>query len=448
LRQALERYYLGIGKNDPLRIEIPMGTYVPNFHVQDRVKSESKSGKEGESDSKQFSRWPTILIRPFENLTADPDLNYLTVGFATELAVELSRYQDIKVLKQPPAETGKMIPKRMTRYTIEGNIRKHAKGLKVFVQLVDMITGEQLWARSHYSLFDAPDITFFEEETARVVAAHIASEHGVIALNLSGETRNKPPSELEAYEAILKYYEFDLHFTADTYLRALEALERAVEIEPDCGQVCTMLGRLYAVNYSLELFSQTNLLEDAITYAEKGVQLNPESQRARTILVLCRLLSNEIKAALAEAEKSLALNPHSLVFLEEVGFQMILCGAYDRGVAIIKKAISGNPYHSLQAHAGLCVDWFRRGEYEQAYLETLNFRRPSHFWKPLAQAATLGLLGRKHQGQRVLRRVFYLKPDFRERGLVLMKHILKFDEILDPFLSGLRKVGLNFNQPH
>jgi adenylate cyclase len=31
LRRALERYYLVAGQNDPIRIEIPKGTYVPLF---------------------------------------------------------------------------------------------------------------------------------------------------------------------------------------------------------------------------------------------------------------------------------------------------------------------------------------------------------------------------------------------------------------------------------
>jgi adenylate cyclase len=31
LRRALERYYLVAGQNDPIRIEIPKGSYVPQF---------------------------------------------------------------------------------------------------------------------------------------------------------------------------------------------------------------------------------------------------------------------------------------------------------------------------------------------------------------------------------------------------------------------------------
>ena len=36
LRQALERYYLTIGGQDPIQIDIPKGAYVPTFHLAAR----------------------------------------------------------------------------------------------------------------------------------------------------------------------------------------------------------------------------------------------------------------------------------------------------------------------------------------------------------------------------------------------------------------------------
>jgi adenylate cyclase len=445
LRKALKGYYLGDGRNDPIRVEIPTGTFVPSFHEQDRVKPESKTGSGGDPTDHLSARWPSVLIRPFENLTGETQLNYITIGFVTELAMELSRYQDLRVLRQPPGEPGKVFSERMTRYLIEGDLRKDGKGGKVSVQLIDRATGVQLWARSDYSCFDAMDVMKFQEETARIAAAHVAGEHGVIALNLSRETRSKPPSELKAYDAILRYYEFDLELSPESYLTALTSLENAVKIDEDCDQVCSMLGRLYALNYSHEFFPQTDSLKDAVRLAEKGVTLNPENQRARAILAFCLILSNEIAAAEAELRRSLALNPKSLFFSDTIGYLMMLCGIYDEGVELVQWTMRQNPYHSPQAHDALCYDWFRQGEYERAYQATLNFRRPSNFWEPLIRGALLGLLGRIDEGKVAVEQLLSLKPSFPDRGMTLMKHYLKFDEILDPFVSGLRKVGLEIS---
>ncbi len=59
------------------------------------------------------------------------------------------------------------------------------------------------------------------------------------------------------------------------------------------------------------------------------------------------------------------------------------------------------------------------------------------------KAATLGLLGRIDEGKEAIEDLLKLKPDFTNRGRVLIKHYIKFDDILDRMLEGLSKVGLN-----
>ena len=75
LRRALERYYLVAGQKDLVHIDIPKGAYFPVF--TDRMSSRV----EGKS-------WPTIFIRPFLNLTGDKALDWLGVGFASELRMQ------------------------------------------------------------------------------------------------------------------------------------------------------------------------------------------------------------------------------------------------------------------------------------------------------------------------------------------------------------------------
>jgi hypothetical protein len=88
------------------------------------------------------------------------------------------------------------------------------------------------------------------------------------------------------------------------------------------------------------------------------------------------------------------------------------------------------------------VDWVRQEKYQQAYLETLNFRRPMLFWDPLVRAATFGLLGRYDEGKRVAEELLKLKPDFPTRGRVLIEYYIKFEDIVERTIDGLSKVGL------
>jgi adenylate cyclase len=443
LRRALERYYLVTGKQDPVRIDIPKGTYVPTFCEQIGVKSDRTSSSGVGSEIRFEGSWPTVLIRQFQNLTGDPELNYLAVGLATELAMEITRHQDIRVLMHGPEGHEKRASDTVARFVIGGSVRKDRTGIKVAVNLVDTKTNTQVWGDMHQSDLEASQLIAFQEKVARVIAAKIADEQGIISKTLSIESRNIPPTDLKAYEAILRFYEYDQTLTPESFLRAMEALKHAASIEPDCGQVWTLLAHLYANIYSLDLPGFENPLEKAIEFAEKGARIDPNNQRSVCTLALVRFCSNELSAAIEESYRALALNPNSLFILDGIGYIMTLSGEWERGPALIRKIIKLNPYYRPDAHYALWVDCLRQEDYEGAYMETMGLRRPAVFWYPLAKAATLGLLGRYEEGKQFVENLLKLKPDFSSRGRVLIKHYIKFEDIVERIIDGLSKVGLN-----
>ena len=443
LRRALERYYLIAGKQDLIRIDLPKGTYVPTFQMQPLGEQDTVSHRVEDQDRDRTGGWPSVLIQPFKNLTGDAEQDFLMEGLSTELAIELARYQDIVVLIKRTGDTDKISRKPDARFQVRGTVRQDSKLIKVAVQLIDTKTRRQIWADSYHCDHDAAQLIAFQEHVSQVIAAKIAGEHGIISQTLSIESRHKPPANLETYEAILRYYQFDLILSPENYFRALEALKHATVVEPGCGQVWSLLARLYWTNYTLELFNLETPLEEAVAFAERGVQLEPANQRARTALAFVRFFSYEMPAALAETERALALNPQSLFFMDNIGYLFTLLGEWERGPALIRKAIKLNPYYRHFVHYGLWLDWFRQEEYERAYLETLNLRRQGIFWEPLCQAATLGMLGRLEEGRQAAQELLELKPEFPTRARVLIEHYIKFEDIVERFINGLRKVGLH-----
>jgi adenylate cyclase len=166
----------------------------------------------------------------------------------------------------------------------------------------------------------------------------------------------------------------------------LEALKHAAIIAPECGQVWTILGCLYGQIYSLDLPGFENTLGKAATYAEKGVQLNPNKQQARGARAFIRIRCNEIPAALSELEHAVALNLNSLFMLDSIDYFMTLLGEWERGPALIRKGIKLNPYYANHVHYALWVNWLRQEKYEAAYLKTQNLKKPALFWDHLAKA--------------------------------------------------------------
>jgi adenylate cyclase len=442
LRRALEHYYLKAGRRDRVRITIPKGSYVPSFLSQTVADSRSSSTETEPDKNERMDPWPSVLIRPFQNLSEGTGPDYVAEGCMTELAIELSRYQDIRVLMKPSDLGGQSIEEPTARFSIDGSVRYGSHHINVAVQLFDLKSHRQLWGDVYECDLKTNDLMVFQRKTAQIVAAKIAQEQGHISQTLSLESQNKPPAEMDTYEALLKFYKHEVTFTSESLNDALAALEEASVREPECSQVWTCLGLLYCQNYTLESIEKQTPIEEAIQFSEKGVRLNPSNQRARVALAMARLLNNQLPEGLVEARNALVLNPNSLIFMDTIGHVLAPLGDWDQGTDLIKKAIRLNPYHKPYVYHVLCADRLRKKEYEKAYLETLNFRLPSVFWDPLLHATTLGHLKRPDEGSRFVEALLTIKPDFPARGRTLIKRWVKSDELAECIIDGLKKSGL------
>ncbi len=444
LRRALERYYLVAVHSDPVYIDIPKGAYVPVFTKQSpynpvaevRVSRDKASGVE--------ESWPTILIRPFLNLTGDASLDWLGPGFASELRMEMTLHRDIQVLKDIPDGGNRRAADTIARFVIDGEILNDIKGIKVIVTLTDTLSNLQLWSKGLNCGNDPLQLIVFQKKIIQTVAAQIGCEQGVIANKILTESTDKAPEQLKTYEAILRFLEYSRDPTEERFTQALFALECAKKLEPLCSKVWSMLARLYIIIYSFEIpgFVLGDAKNKAVSYAEKGAKLAPDSQFARAVLAFVRLITNETSAAKKEVRLAYELHPDSVVLLDTIGYVMALSGEWEEGTELIKKAIRRNPYHLDYAHYALWANWIRQKDYEQAYQETMHLRSPQSFWEPLVRAATLGNLGRLEEGGNCVEDLLALKPDFPSRGRILIGRFVKFKSIAEPTVDGLKKCGL------
>ena len=317
-------------------------------------------------------------------------------------------------------------------------------GLKVIVSLIDGVTGLYIWGDSYRAKLNPEALISFEERIANKVVSMLSSESGVIAKTLAPEAKRIPPAELTTHQAMMRFYQFLGNMASDVFVSTFQALQQACANEPECGLAWSMLARLYSLNYSLELFDMETPIEKAATFAERGIRFNPADQRVRMIMAFILLFKNQLSDGLVEVDRALKLNPNALIVLENLGYLMTLLGDWQRGPALINHAIERNPYYNIVVHYALWVDWVRQNKYEEAYKETLHFNRPRLFWDPLLKAAaSLGLLGRIEEGRAAANDLLECKPDFPERGRTLIRHYIKFDEIMARVIQGLNEVGVD-----
>jgi adenylate cyclase len=439
LRRAIERYYLTTGRNDHIRIDIPKGTYVPTFSEQ---QPGSQPVVKSLSPVSDMDTWPAVLVQPLLNLTDDPADDYVCIGLTTELTHALSHYRDIRViedryLKHPsaPRQTNAL-------FTIDGSVRRDPSGITVAIRLCEGGQSTQIWSGKYRRDLETARMISFQEQFAAEVAVCVAGDNAAISKHIAELSRNKSASEWTVYEAMIRFWESVSRFTPQSMAHAIRALEYAVDHEPDCGQIWSMLAAQYADNYGLQITDLATPLEKAAEFAQKGVRIDPTNRRARMILAYVRLMQNRLAEARSEARAAYDLCPNSRLVLDVIGWVTALAGQWDQGTAWIQKAIESNPYYRPRVRQALFLNWFRTGNFEKAYHETFQFRMPEFYWDQLLTAAVCGQLGKFKEGQSSVQALLRLKPDFTQHGRMLIGRYVKFEDIAERIIEGLAAVGL------
>jgi adenylate cyclase len=440
LRRSLERYYLLSGKRDAVRIELPRGSYVPVLRAHEGGEAAPVPDRPPtpEPPAAIEDDWPVVVVNPFE--ASPPGGSELeAIRLTEELALELGRYRDVR--PRLGQQTDPQEPWR-ARFALGGRVRRDDGGVLVTAQLLDRTTGEQIWGDEYHTLARPGRWNGPPEDIARVIAARVGAEEGIIVQLLASERRKRVAPAITPYNAILLSYDFFLARDPQSLLPALTALREVVKAEPECGLAWIRLARLHIANHNFEATSIPTPIDDAISYAQHAVRVDPASRRARCILASALLTRSELEAVRAEMEEALRLTPDSLVYLEIIGYLLTLAGDVERGPALIRTARERNPHWLPQAGVGLWFDHLRQGDFSAAYQVALEYRDPTFFWRSVMRGSCLGLLGRTGEARAEVAELLQRKPDFATRGRTLIGYYVKFPEVMDRVVEGLARGGL------
>ena len=153
LRDRLREYYEADGQNDPIRIDLPKGTYTPQ--IEFRHEDASRIPRQKVPPTQEVSSTvPSVAVLPFDDLSADQNLGYLGDGVAEDIITALSRFPDLAVVARTSSFTykGKAVDMRQVGkelgvgYVVEGSVRKDGDKIRIVSQLIDTKNGEHVWA--------------------------------------------------------------------------------------------------------------------------------------------------------------------------------------------------------------------------------------------------------------------------------------------------------------
>ena len=251
---------------------------------------------------------PSIAVLPFMNMSGDPEQDYFADGMTEEIITALARFKNLFVIasnssftyRNRPADIKQVARELGVRYVLEGSVRKAADRVRITGQLIVAETGRHIWTERFDRRIE--DIFDLQDEISENIVGAVEPEILSAELNRS---RGKRPGNLAAYDCVFRAYQHLWILTLEDNNRALDFLRQAVLLEPHYALA-------YAYASWADLFrvqltqggSLRPLLTEALTFAQRAVELDPSDPLIQTIRGAWQLMiERDFDAALLAMRK-------------------------------------------------------------------------------------------------------------------------------------------------
>jgi len=489
LRRTLERYYLVAGQNDPIRIDIPKGKYVPFFSWNDDWGAEEAAAdKIGLAPKYHLwrSRWPiplalvalvgvavlgywiigrqatdsnppiltgpnepTLVVAPFANLGEGPEANLYTLGLTEELLTALPRFKELKVFGRetseslpPEVDPSRIRGKLGARYLLAGGVRVSNSRVRVTARLLDTATNAIVWSQTYDDDLRSRGLFAIQSDVADKVAKAVAQPYGVIA---QIDTANPPPDDLDAYGCTLRFYAYRAELSTERHADVRECLESAIARYPSYATAWAMLSIVYLdedrFGYNPKSDPSTPL-ERALRAARRAVELDPGNVRALQALMTALFFNQQLAESMRVGEQALATNPNDTELMGEYGVRLAMGGRWRRGAEVLDQALAFNPGGAGYYHGNRALAAYMLQDYDTAVIEIGQANLQKFPLFHLVAAVIYAECGMMEDAKREGATFVAMRPGFLANLSAELKSRNIPPEDQARMIAGIRKAGL------
>jgi adenylate cyclase len=342
LREKLREYYDANGQRDPIRIDLPKGTYTP--HIEFRHESAPRIARRDTLPTQEVSSTvPALAVLPFDDLSADQNLGYLGDGVAEDIITALSRFPDLVVVARGSsfAYKGKAVDIRQVGkelgvgYVVEGSVRKEGDKLRIVSQLIDAKTGEHVWAER----FDRSgrDPWSLQDEVTGMIVSAMTGETGALKQAQYRQAWGKEAATLEEYDYYLRGHDHYIKYTKEGSERSGEIWREGLAKFPSSPLLKVKLGWYHMIR--VVIFVSDDPPADVRKAGELARQvlanehLSPQVARLDNWLLSFVLVQErDFDGALAAASKTVALAPYDTFMLSRLIMVLLQAGRIDQAL--------------------------------------------------------------------------------------------------------------------
>ncbi len=317
------------------------------------------------------NRRTSVAVLPFNNVSADTDMEYFSDGVTEDVINALTQIDGLYVaartscfaFKGKAASISEIGAALKVKTILEGSVRRAGTRLRITAQLIDVADGYHLWSERYDRELD--DIFAIQDEIAVSIAQKLRI---TLADKPEDEPLFKPATRnVDAYELYLKA-RFYVEQRGEGLVKGLEFFNRAIAADPVyalayAGKAETLcLLALYAVADSRQV------LPDAKIAAERSLELDDGLAETHNAVALTSLLHDwDWDRAVLEFDRALEINPRFVAsrFWKGMFCLLYVQGRKEEAIRETLRAVELDPMATLPAYA-LGLVYISVGRYEEA----------------------------------------------------------------------------------
>jgi TolB-like protein/Flp pilus assembly protein TadD len=306
------------------------------------------------------SQSQSIAVLPFENATNDPNAEYLAEGISEALINSLTELRELRVVARATAfhyKGKQMDPQRIGRElrataVLSGKVRQAEDALNIQVDLIDAISGTQLWGHSYERKL--LDLVTVKQAIAREVTEKLK-------LQLSGEEKRRlverDTANAEAYQFYLKGRYFWNKRTEAGLEKGIRYFQQAIEADPNYALAYVGVADSYNFlgAFGIAILPPGEAIPKARSAALRALEIDASLAEAHASIAFVRLYHEWDWAGAEKAfQRAIALNPNYAPAHQWYSHLLMSRGRTSEAILSARRAAEIDP---LSLPAGMNMAW-------------------------------------------------------------------------------------------
>ena len=392
----------------------------------------------------------SIAVLPFNNMSADPEQEFLADGISEDIITGLSKIRWFLVIarnstftyKGQAVDVKRVAQELGVRYVLEGSVRKAGNRIRVTAQLIDAATGLHVWAERYDRKLE--DIFDLQDEITRTIVGRVEPEISAAERDRAISRRTENLDAWECYQRGL-WHMWD--YNAESHAKTLELLARATELDPNFSTAHAYLCYAYYEGVVMGWPDDPeHHLDLGMKAARRALQIDDKDPVGFFAIGRIHMMQGDQDASIGALEMAIRLNPSFSQAYHGLSMVLMLAGRLDESRAAGEQVELLSPRDPILWATTVChaMADVLAGDTESAFVwvrKTQQTQRAKGYWLPSVHAAALVQAGRideaKDAVQVALRELPKLSISYIAQTLPT-----KHPGGLDPYLDALRTAGL------